>query len=102
MRTWPLRAVVVAGESMAPTFRPGDCLLVRVGASVRSGDVVVARHPAIDGMLLVKRAARREPGGWWVLSDNAEAGLDDSRSFGALPDSAIVGRVLVRYYPWRR
>ncbi len=96
-----LRAVVVSGESMAPAMRPGDCLLVRLGAKARVSDVVVARHPSVDGLLLVKRVARRDDSGWWLLSDNAEAGLDDSRAFGAVPDDAIVGRVLFRYYPWR-
>ncbi len=98
----PLRAVVVQGESMTPSLLPGDCLLVRVGSPVRAGDVVVARHPSIDGLLLVKRAVRREPIGWWLASDNAEAGLDDSRAFGPLPDAALIGRVWFRYYPWRR
>jgi nickel-type superoxide dismutase maturation protease len=98
----PLRAVVVAGESMQPALAPGDCLLVRIGARIRVGDVVVARHPTIAGLLLVKRALRRDDGGWWLLSDNAAAGLDDSRAFGVLPDSLVVGRVLLRYYPWAR
>jgi nickel-type superoxide dismutase maturation protease len=99
--SWPLRAVVVAGESMTPTFRPGDCLLVRADARVRVGDVVLARHPSITGLLLVKRAARREVAGWWLSSDNAALGLDDSRAFGVLPAELVVGRVLFRYYPWR-
>jgi len=96
-----LRAFVVDGESMLPSYRSGDCLLVRVGAKVRVGDVVVARRPS-SGLLVVKRAARRVRGGWWLLSDNADVGLDDSRAFGAVPDSAVVGRVWFRYYPWRR
>lgn len=102
MRALGLRAVVVAGESMAPTLRPGDCLLVRVGARVRDGDVVLAWHPTVPGLLLVKRAALQADGGWWLLSDNADVGLDDSRSFGTVASSLIVGRVLFRYYPLRR
>ena len=62
---------------------------------------MVVRRPHVDGLLLVKRVARRADGGWWVLSDNATAGLDDSRAFGVLPDACVVGRVLFRYYPWR-
>jgi len=102
VRSLPVRAVVVQGESMTPSLLPGDCLLVRVGSPVRAGDVVVARHPSIDGLLLVKRAVRREAAGWWLASDNADAGLDDSRAFGVLPDAALLGRVWFRYYPWRR
>jgi hypothetical protein len=37
-----------------------------------------------------------------VLSDNAGAGLDDSRGFGVLPDACVVGKVLFRYYRPRR
>jgi nickel-type superoxide dismutase maturation protease len=97
-----LRAVVVSGESMTPGLLPGDCLLVRVGAAPHCGDVVVARHPSVPGLLLVKRAVRREGDGWWLLSDNPDAGLDDSRAFGAVAEPAIIGRVLVRYYRRRR
>ena len=38
---WQL--VLVQGPSMVPTLRSGDALLVRLGAKVRSGDIVVAR-----------------------------------------------------------
>lgn len=97
-----LRAVVVSGESMTPALQPGDCLLVRIAAArVRVGDVVVARHPAVHDLLLVKRIARCDDAGMWLLSDNAEAGLDDSRTFGAVRGEAIIGKVLLRYYPWR-
>ncbi len=102
MRVPRLRAVVVAGESMTPGLWQGDCLLVLVGGRVRAGDVVVARRPAVADLLLVKRAVREHDAGWWLLSDNADAGLDDSRAFGAVPESELVGRVLLRYYPWRQ
>jgi hypothetical protein len=48
---------------------------------------VIARHPGRPDLLLVKRAARREPGGWWLESGNPGAGAVDSRPFGVvLPD----------------
>jgi len=97
-----LGRVVVTGESMLPTLRPGDCLLVSARARVAVGDVVVAHRPGDARLLLVKRVVRHEDAGWWLLSDNAEAGLDDSRAFGVLPDACVVGKVLLRYYPWRR
>jgi hypothetical protein len=50
-------------------------------------------------MLIVKRAARRADGGWWLESDNPDAGAVDSRRFGAVPGPLIEGRVLARY--WR-
>ncbi|MBB2915551.1 nickel-type superoxide dismutase maturation protease [Streptosporangium becharense] len=92
--------VRVSGESMLPALRPGDLLWVRRGAPVRPGDLVVARLPSDPSVLIVKRAAWREGGGWWVESDNQRAsGRRDSWDFGALPASSIVGRVVLRYWP---
>ena len=64
---------------------------------VRAGQIVVARHPERPGLLIVKRAARREPGGWWLASDNPATGAVDSRAFGVVPPSLIEGRVLWRF-----
>ena len=101
----PLWRVAVAERSMEPALRPGDWLLVRRSLRagrpprVRPGQLVIARHPGRPDLLLVKRAARREPGGWWLESDNPGAGAVDSRSFGVVPPELIDGRVLARY--WR-
>lgn len=112
MRTfggWGL--VRVAGPSMVPTLHDGDGLLVRKvsvtrntaageksrGLSgVRPGDVVVAEHPGRRGYLVVKRAARREGEGWWLVSDN-EFVTSDSREFGAVADRAVLGRAVLRF-----
>ena len=105
---WPLWRVAVAERSMEPSLRPGDWLVVRrtmiPGRSlrVRAGQLVVARHPGRPGLLIVKRAARLDGGGWWLASDNPAAGAVDSRAFGAVPASLIEGRVLLRYWPVRR
>ena len=104
---WPLWRVAVAESSMQPALDPGDWLLVRrtirPGHVLRlePGQVVVARHPGRPGLLLVKRAARRDPGGWWLASDNPGAGAVDSRVFGPVPPSLIEGRVLLRYHRGR-
>jgi nickel-type superoxide dismutase maturation protease len=96
----PLIRVTVAERSMEPALRPGDWLLVRRTRRVRPGQIVLARHPGRPDMLIVKRAARRVDGGWWLESDNPEAGAVDSRRFGPVPAVLVEGRVLVRY--WRR
>ena len=101
----PLLRVSVAERSMEPALRPGDWLLVRRTRRIRAGQIVLARHPGRPDMLIVKRAARRMEGdgevggGWWLESDNPAAGAVDSRRFGPVPASLIVGRVLLRY--WR-
>ncbi|MGO9504770.1 MAG: S24 family peptidase [Streptosporangiaceae bacterium] len=105
---WPLWRVAVAEQSMQPALQPGDWLLarrpVRPGRPVRlrAGQIVIARHPQRSGMLLVKRACRREGAGWWLESDNPAAGAVDSGQFGAVPAELIEGRVLLRYWPLRR
>ncbi len=94
----------VHGESMRPTLRPGDRLLVRYGARVRPGRLVLARFA--DGTLAVKRAAERRTtpsggSGWWLTSDNAVAGVD-SRHRGPVSDADVLGVVLARVWPWPR
>jgi nickel-type superoxide dismutase maturation protease len=98
---WPLFRVIVAERSMEPALRPGDWLLVRRTRRIRAGQIVLARHPGRPDMLIVKRAARLmdTEGGWWLASDNPEAGAVDSRRFGPVPAVFIEGRVLGRY--WR-
>ncbi len=95
----PFLRVKVAERSMLPALRPGDWLLVRRTRRIRPGQIVLARHPGQPAMLIVKRAARRVPDGWWLESDNPAAGAVDSRRFGAVPAALIEGRVLARY--WR-
>ncbi|NYI06322.1 nickel-type superoxide dismutase maturation protease [Allostreptomyces psammosilenae] len=89
---------VVSGPSMVPTLRHGDRLLIRWGAAVRPGDVVVARHPEQPSLLIVKRAEGRRDGGWWLLGDNPFA-EGDSRGFGAVPEGDVLARVVLRYRP---
>jgi len=83
---------------MVPALRDGDFVLVHSvpAARIRPGDVVVARHPGrADGLLVIKRAVRREDAGWWVLSDN-EFVTSDSREFGAVPDERVLARAVLR------
>jgi phage repressor protein C with HTH and peptisase S24 domain len=80
---------------MLPTLRSGDALLVRRGAKVRSGDIVVARFRTRPELLVVKRAVRPQDGGWWIQGDNSLI-TDDSRAYGV---ADVIARVLIRYYP---
>lgn len=101
---WPIWRVAVAERSMEPALRPGDWLLAWRGLRasrpprVRPGQIVIANNPQLPSMLLVKRAARQEPGGWFLSSDNPGAGAVDSRQFGPVAPETIKGRVLARYY----
>ncbi|MDQ2707025.1 MAG: S26 family signal peptidase [Actinomycetota bacterium] len=88
--------VLVRGPSMSPVLGDGDVLLVRLGASVRSGEVVLARWTARPGQLSVKRAVRPVDGGWDVRGDNV-FGSTDSRQLGP---AAVLG--VARYRIWPR
>ena len=94
----------VRGESMLPTLRPGDRLLLSYRRSPRPGDLVVARLP--DGTVATKRAVERrttrtgEPG-WWLLSDNPAQGVD-SRRHGAVAETEVLAVVVMRIWPWGR
>ncbi|MFD4986750.1 nickel-type superoxide dismutase maturation protease [Streptomyces sp. NPDC058374] len=90
--------VEVDGPSMVPTLEHGDWLLVRYGARVRPGDVVILRHPFQQDLLVVKRAVERREGGWWVLGDNAFAG-GDSTVYGVVPRAMVLARVTARLRP---
>ncbi|MDX6325718.1 MAG: hypothetical protein QOK15_2072 [Nocardioidaceae bacterium] len=87
---------IVRGRSMEPTLYDGERLLLLHGARPRLGGLAVVRLP--DGVVAVKRVVHREPGGWWVERDNPTAGVD-SWTFGAVPDDAVVARVLLRLWP---
>lgn len=80
---------------MVPTLRDGDLVLVRHGARVRPGDVVLARFRDLPDRAVLKRVSRREGDGWWLASDNAAAG-GDSEVHGV---ADVQARVLLR---WRR
>lgn len=88
----PWQLVRVSGPSMVPALRDGDVLLVRHGARVRPGDVVLARFRTLPGRDVLKRVVRAEGDGWWLASDNPAAG-GDSAAHGTADVSA---RVLLR------
>ena len=97
---WPLRLALVQGESMAPALRAGDVVVVRrTRRRVHVGDVVVVELPGRP--LGVKRLVHRVDDGWWVEGDN-QAASTDSWDFGAVPATAIRGRVVWVYRPPRR
>jgi len=96
--------VAVTGRSMEPTFRDGDWLLVRqLRRAPRAGEVIIAADPREPARLLVKRVRAVAPDGVRVQGDHADpAESTDSRQFGPIPGSAVIGRPLLRYAPLHR
>jgi len=99
-----VRRVEVVGRSMAPTFLPGDRLVVLTRPfAPRSwpvGTVVAVVDPRDPSRTLVKRVAAvdRTTGRLDVRGDDPGASTD-SRAFGPVPSSSVVGRVVYRYAP---
>jgi hypothetical protein len=91
----PWQRVVIEGYSMTPTLLPGDRVLVRHGAPIRHGALVLARFRSRPDLLVVKRAVAECDGGWLLASDNAGQG-SDSRQYGVADVLARVVRI------WRR
>ncbi len=94
--------VAVTGPSMEPTVREGDWLLVRqLRRRPRVGEIVVATDPREPARLLVKRVAAISGDAVTVVGDRLDRSTD-SRDFGAIPSSAIVGSPVLRYAPFDR
>jgi len=86
---------------MEPTLAPGDHLLVVRARRVHPGDVVAAHDPRDRRRVLVKRVGAVLDAGIVLRGDNPGASTD-SRHFGPVPASAVLGRVLRCYSPrWR-
>jgi nickel-type superoxide dismutase maturation protease len=84
------------GNSMLPTLKNGDKVLVDRSAEVAVGDIVVARHPVEQTSELIKRIARiNEHGHYFLIGDNLEDS-NDSRHFGAVTREYITGKVIGR------
>ncbi len=100
--------VEVAGNSMVPVLVAGDRLVVVRLPGVpqpwpQPGALVAVRDPREPGRVLVKRVASvdRRAGALEVRGDAADASTD-SRNFGPLTRSDLVGRVVYRYAPAER
>lgn len=117
---------------MTPTLRPGDRVLaVRrppvlggiVVFTAPSGMIMVKRVAGLpgdelaigDGVVHRNGAAVSEvldtpgsgswvvgPGDVFLLSDARDRTLSDSRTFGAVPNSSLIGTVVFRYLPLTR
>ena len=93
--------VRIIGPSMEPALRNDDWWLVRRTVGVGPGDIVAFVHPQRPDLVVVKRIVFADPAGWWVEGDNAAAS-EDSRQFGPVPRSHVIGRLSWRYRPLLR
>ncbi|HVA73945.1 MAG TPA: nickel-type superoxide dismutase maturation protease [Acidimicrobiales bacterium] len=95
------RRLEVVGDSMLPSFEAGDRLLAVRAGRIRPGDVVAVPDPGQEGRLLVKRVHSVSRDSLEVRGDNDSASTD-SRTFGPVRRSAVVGKIVYRYAPTER
>jgi signal peptidase I len=87
----------IEGVSMVPVLAPGDRVLVLRTDRVTVGDIVAFADPDGTDAVLVKRVAGVDRSSVRVEGDNSGTSRD-SRHFGPVPRSAVIGRVLWCYW----
>jgi hypothetical protein len=101
------KKVEVRGDSMSPNYNDGDWLLFRVlpaksKANELVGKVILIqrRSSLAEDFLQVKRVTQVHNSNneteIWVEGDNKGASTD-SRSWGALDSSEVIGKLILRY-----
>ena len=111
------RLLRVYGHSMAPTLKPGELIIINERAydvhPPQRGDMVAARPAAFGGRAFVKRIAglphervtldgrewRLGADQFFLLGDQRDDGID-SRSFGPVTRTELIGPVRLRLWPW--
>ena len=90
------RLLKVRGHSLYPEFRDGDYVLTaRVpfpSGKIKSGNVIVFRQP-VHG-LLVKRVQKVLDDGTAFEVRGTQIDSTDSRNFGPVPLSEVLGKVI--------
>lgn len=86
------RILTARGDSMEPTIRDGDLLIVdtAIEMAVDNGIYVLA----YGGVLLVKRLFMLRNGGLVIASDNKDAARDEEIPPHEVPEVHIAGRVM--------
>lgn len=119
IRFWIAQPFIVSGASMEPTFRNGDYLIVDELSyrfnEPQKNDVIIFRYPLDPSKYFIKRieglpGEKIENNGkeiilkadeYFVMGDNRGAS-SDSRIWGPLKENFIVGRALIRLWPFNK
>lgn len=78
---------------MLPDLKDGDVVLVKPSESYQIGDVVVAKHPFKQSVVLIKRVREINENDVFLIGDNPSESTD-SRTLGNIPKKDILGKVV--------
>ena len=92
MPAWPLGLYRVAGDSMLPTYRPGDTLLGLRWFTPRAGQVVVAVQA---NRPIIKRITAVDGPRVTLTGDNPAASTD-SRHFGPIQKNQLQAKIIAK------
>lgn len=97
--SWRFELQKLPSEGVSPLleYRPGAHLLVdRRRLEAQPGEALLFRDES--GRLLLARLGAKPAGearpGLWLVADDPQARLPDSRSLGPIPPTRVVGRVV--------
>jgi len=86
----------VQGDSMLPTLKDGDAVMIIPTKSIAPGDVVLANHPYKSSVKILKRVSEINDDGRYLLIGDNPAESTDSRAFGSLSIEYIQGKAVCR------
>ena len=105
-----IRTIKHGSKSMAPRLPPNSDITVKPALTYNVGDVVAAEHPKTGEVNFLRvlagpktemisddippREMKLESSSYWLEADNAVQGIEDSRDFGPVHTTNIVGRAL--------
>ena len=88
---FPLQRFTISGNSMLPTLKSGQDVLVRCWfINPKAGDIVVIKHGVRE---IVKRIQTIRDRKYFVIGDNKKESTD-SRKFGPIKKEQIIGKVI--------
>ncbi len=89
-----LRIMKVQGNSMFPSLKAGDFVLVvrRSAKHLKTGDLVVAEHRQFGR--IIKRVKEKLPSEEFILSGDNQAESTASETLGTFAAQQLVGKVI--------
>lgn len=90
------QAFRVKGDSMRPTISDGDIVVIDPRSPVTVGDIVLARHPFKHSVKMLKCISAADENGRYLLTGDNPTDSTDSRSFGSVRESDILGKAVGR------